>query len=181
MNMVNVIPIIFASALFILPQSLASAHSQANPNTVWWFFTYIFTFLSYGNFWYTMLYVLMIIFFSYFYAAITFKPDEVADRMKQYGNFIPGIRPGKQTEEYLEKILTHVTIFGAICLAGIAIVPMLASAAFNVGYIVTGFFGGTGLLIAVGVSLDLMQKVESHLLMHNYEGFLKKGKLRRRG
>ncbi len=181
-NMVNVIPIIFAQALFIIPQAFASMHETAASGSFLWYATYIFTFLNYGTFWYTVFYVGLIVFFSYFYAAITFKPDEVADRMKQYGNFIPGIRPGKQTEQYLENILTHVTMFGSLCLAGIAIMPMVASAAFDTSYLVTGFFGGTGLLIAVGVALDLMSKVESHLLMHNYEGFLKKGRIKgRRG
>ena len=180
-NMVNVIPIIFAQALFILPNSLA-ALEKSNAGNLLGYIGHFFSYFQFGKFWYTVLYILLIIFFSYFYAAITFKPDEVADRMKQYGNFIPGIRPGRQTEEYLERILTHVTMFGAVCLAGIAIVPMFASKAFGMSYVVTGFFGGTGLLIVVGVALDLMQKIESHLLMHNYEGFLKKGKLKgRRG
>ncbi|MDZ7814944.1 MAG: preprotein translocase subunit SecY [Planctomycetota bacterium] len=181
-NMVNVIPIIFAQALFIVPNALYTANQNTDPeaNPILYYSTWIFKYFQFGSFGYVLIYVALIIFFSYFYAAITFKPDEVADRMKQYGNFIPGIRPGHQTEEYLEKILTHVTMFGAFCLAGIAIVPMFASMAFGIDYMIAGFFGGTGLLITVGVALDLMQKIESHLLMHNYEGFLKKGKMKGR-
>ncbi|MFA4987791.1 MAG: preprotein translocase subunit SecY [Candidatus Brocadiia bacterium] len=181
-NMVNVIPIIFASAIFIVPNALSAVHAKALDGTALYYMTWVFSFFNYNTYWYNVFYVALIIFFAYFYAAITFKPDEVADRMKQYGNFIPGIRPGRQTEEYLEKILTHVTMFGAICLAGIAIVPQMGNNLFNVSYLVRGFFGGTGLLITVGVALDLMSKVESNLLMHNYEGFLKKGRLKgRRG
>ncbi len=183
-NMVNVIPIIFAQALFIIPNAIAGAKEGFDKvtNPIMYHFCGFFEFFGYGSFLYVILYVLLIIFFSYFYAAITFKPDEVADRMKQHGNFIPGIRPGKQTETYLERILTHVTMFGSFCLAGIAISPMFASGVFGVDFIVAGFFGGTGLLITVGVALDLLAKIESHLMMHNYEGFLKKGKLKgRRG
>jgi len=133
-----------------------------------------------GNFVYMALYSTLIIFFSYFYTAITFNPVEVADNMKKYGGFIPGIRPGKPTASYFDMILTRVTLPGAIFLAIIAIFPSIISKWLNIPFLIASFFGGTALLIIVGVVLDTMKQVESQLLMRHYEGFLKKGKLRSR-
>ncbi|NQT95484.1 MAG: preprotein translocase subunit SecY, partial [Candidatus Omnitrophica bacterium] len=121
-----------------------------------------------------------IIFFCYFYTAITFNPVEVSDNMKKYGGFIPGIRPGKPTAEYFEHILNRVTLPGAMFLAVIAISPNIISRWLNIPYLVASFFGGTAILITVGVMLDTMKQIESQLLMRHYEGFLKKGKIRSR-
>jgi preprotein translocase subunit SecY len=121
----------------------------------------------------------MIVFFTYFYTAIAFNPKDVADNMKKQGGFIPGIRPGKQTSEFIDNILTKITLPGSIFLAIVAILP-----AFVSGMGVSGqfaqFFGGTSLLIVVGVALDTLQQIESHLLMRHYDGFMKSGKLRGR-
>ena len=119
---------------------------------------------------------MIIVFFAYFYTAIIFNPVDLADNMRKYGGFIPGIRPGKRTSEYIDRILTRVTLPGGIFLALIAILPYFLIDRFNVPF----FFGGTGLLIVVGVGLDTLQQIESHLLMRHYDGFLKKGRLRGR-
>jgi len=149
-----------------------------------------------------LLYVLGIIFFAYFYTAIIFNPDDVAENMRKYGGFIPGIRPGKRTAEYIDTILTRITLAGAIYLALIAILPQWLTGGFRVapipfigerldailpkfiteGMNVTFFFGGTSLLIVVGVTMDTVQQVESQLIMRHYDGFMKKTRLRgRRG
>jgi preprotein translocase subunit SecY len=151
---------------------------------------------------YNLLYVAGIIFFTYFYTAIIFNPDDVAENMRKYGGFIPGIRPGKRTAEYIDTILTRITLAGAIYLALIAILPQWLTGGFKVapipfigerldamlpnfitqGMNVTFFFGGTSLLIVVGVCMDTVQQVESQLIMRHYDGFMKKTRLRgRRG
>ena len=123
---------------------------------------------------------MLIIFFTYFYTAIAFNPVEVADNMKKHGGFIPGVRPGKRTEEFIDNILTRVTLPGSIFLAFVAVFPYILMNTMDVRYDLASFFGGTSLLIIVGVALDTLQQVESHLLMRHYDGFLKKGKLRGR-
>ena len=125
---------------------------------------------------YSIIYSLIIIFFAYFYTAIVFNPMEIADNMRRNGGYIPGIRPGKNTADFVERILTRITLPGAIFFAAIAVLPWVLVGQLNVNY----FFGGTGLLICVGVALDTLQQIESHLLMRHYEGFLKKGKIRGR-
>jgi preprotein translocase subunit SecY len=125
---------------------------------------------------YISIYGLMIIFFTYFYTAIVLNPVDLADNMRKYGGFIPGIRPGKKTAEYIDRILTRITLPGAIFLAFIAILPDIMIAQFRVPF----YFGGTGLLIVVGVMLDTLSQIESHLLMRHYDGFMKKGKMRTR-
>ena len=132
--------------------------------------------LAPGTWLYFVLYAASIIFFTYFYTAIIFKPDDVADNMKKYGGFIPGIRPGAKTADYIEKILDRITLVGAIYLAAISILPETMILWTNVPF----FFGGTSLLIVVGVALDTVQQVEAHLLMRHYEGFLKKSRLKGR-
>ena len=117
--------------------------------------------------------VYLIILFTYFYTAVTTNPVDLADNMKKYGGFIPGIRPGKSTAEYIDRSLTRITLVGAFFLAGIALLPYLLQHYVNVPI----YFGGTPLLIVVGVGLDTMQQIESHLLMRHYEGFLKEGRL----
>jgi preprotein translocase subunit SecY len=121
----------------------------------------------------------MIIFFTYFYTAIAFNPRDVADTMKKQGGFIPGIRPGKPTSEYIDNILTHITLPGAIFLALIAVMPTFASY-LGVNATFAQFFGGTSLLIMVGVALDTLQQIESHLLMRNYDGLMKTGRIKGR-
>jgi preprotein translocase subunit SecY len=127
---------------------------------------------------YNILYVAFIIFFCYFYTAVTFNPVDVAENMKKYGGFVPGIRPGKKTAEYIDKILTRITLGGALYVAVICVLPSILIARFNVPF----YFGGTGLLIVVGVAMDTIQQIESHLITRHYEGFLKKGQMKgRRG
>ena len=125
---------------------------------------------------YVALYTLIIIFFTYFYTAIVFNPMDVADNMRKNGGFIPGIRPGKRTAEFIDRVLSRITLPGAIFLAFIAVLPDILIRRAGVPF----YFGGTGLLIVVGVALDTLQQIESHLLMRHYDGFLKKGRLRGR-
>ena len=136
--------------------------------------------LTKGEWVYNISYSVLIIFFSYFYAAISFNPIDVADNMKKYGGFVPGVRPGKQTAEYLDFIMTRITLPGSLFLPLIAVFPSIVSGWLKIPYLVASFFGGTGLLIIVGVMLDTMKQIESHLLMRHYEGFMKKGRIRSR-
>jgi len=129
---------------------------------------------------YQIVYFLMIVFFTYFYTAIAFNPVDVADNMKKQGGFIPGVRPGKRTAEFIDNILTRVTLPGSIFLAFIAIFPYMLVKVTNVSYNFASFFGGTSLLIIVGVALDTIQQLESHLVMRHYDGFMKGGKIRGR-
>lgn len=171
-NMAGVIPIIFASSLMMMPNTVAgffknSAAMEAMQN-----------FLRPGGVFYSISYGLVIIFFTYFYTAIIFNPIDIANNLKRSGGFIPGIRPGKKTAEFLEGVLTRITLPGSIFLAFIAVVPFLLMGTLNVSF----FFGGTSVLIVVGVALDTLQQLESHLQMRNYNGFMKRGSLRgRRG
>jgi preprotein translocase subunit SecY len=160
-NQANVIPIIFGQAIMQVIAGIAGFILGVHYGV----------FLAPGSFWYTVLYVLLIIFFCYFYTAIQFNPNEIADNLKQGGMYIPGERPGKHTAEYLGKIMNRIALAGGAFLALIAIVPQFISNSMNVGYDISGLLGGTGLLIVVGVALDLVQKIESHLLMRNYKGF----------
>jgi len=123
---------------------------------------------------YNVVYGLLIIFFAYFYTAIVFNPVDLADNMRKYGGFIPGIRPGKKTSEYIDRVLTRITLPGAIFFALIAILPYFMMQNMDVQF----YFGGTGLLIVVGVALDTLQQIESHLIMRHYDGFMKKGRIR---
>jgi len=172
-NHAGVIPIIFAQSILMFPATIAGFVPNAT-------FQNLAQYLLKQNVIYSVLYSLLIIFFCYFYTAITFNPVEVSDNMKKYGGFIPGIRPGKPTAEYFEHILNRVTLPGAMFLAIIAISPNLISRWLKIPYLVASFFGGTAILITVGVMLDTMKQIESQLLMRHYEGFLKKGKLRSR-
>ena len=171
-NQANVIPIIFGQAIMQVIAGFAGMILGSYG-----------VFMSPGSFWYTVCYVLLIIFFCYFYTAIQFNPNEMADNLKQGGMYIPGIRPGKRTAEHLSKIMNRIALAGGAFLAIIAVVPQFISQSLNVGYDISGLLGGTGLLIVVGVALDVVQKVESYLLMRNYEGFgIAGGKIRgRRG
>jgi preprotein translocase subunit SecY len=172
-NQAGVIPIIFAQSIILFPATIAGfIPSQA--------FQKFAQVLSRGEWLYNSLYALLIMFFAYFYTAITFNPIDISDNMKKYGGFVPGIRPGRQTAEYLDFIMTRITFPGAIFLAVIAVLPSIISGWLKIPYLVASFFGGTGLLIIVGVMLDTMKQIESHMLMRHYEGFMKKGKLKSR-
>jgi preprotein translocase subunit SecY len=195
-NTGGVIPVIFASSLLAFPMTLAGVFE---PGT--WARNAIDS-IGYGMPLYNLLYVAMIIFFTYFYTAIIFNPDDVAENMRKYGGFIPGIRPGKRTAEYIDTILTRITLAGALYLAVVSILPEFLITGFKVAPIpfvgewldsvlppfvtqgmgVTFYFGGTTLLIIVGVAMDTVQQVESQLIMRHYDGFMKKTRVRgRRG
>jgi preprotein translocase subunit SecY len=129
---------------------------------------------------YAITYAILIIFFTYFYTAIALNPVDVADNLKRQGGFIPGVRPGKKTSEFLDNILTRITLPGSIFLAFIAILPTILVKFAGIGWGYASFFGGTSLLIIVGVALDFLQQVESHLFMRHYDGFMKSGRIRGR-
>jgi preprotein translocase subunit SecY len=170
-SMAGVIPIIFASSIMFVPGTLLKSFFPES--TVMEDITAMFI---PGHPVHDLMYALLIIFFTYFYTAIIFNPMDIADNLKKSGGFIPGIRPGKKTAEYLDQVLSRITLPGSFFLAFIAVVPFLILGGFNV----TFYFGGTSVLIVVGVALDTLQQLEYHLQMRNYEGFLKKGRLRGR-
>lgn len=162
LNQAGVIPVIFAMSILMLPSMLGGFFPNSG------FATWLSNVFSPGHPFYMVIYTLFIVFFAYFYTAVMFSPVEVADNIKKNGGFIPGIRPGRPTAEYIDRILTRLTLAGAIFLAFIALLPNLMMA-------ITGLdisFGGTSLLIAVGVALDTMKQLESQLLMRNYQGFM---------
>jgi preprotein translocase subunit SecY len=168
-NQSGVMPIIFASSLLMFPQMLFSMLAQLNSD---WFGPLARAFGSGNSFFYNLCYVGMIYFFCYFWTAITFNPKDMADNLKNYGTFIPGYRPGKRTADYLEKVMVRITYVGAGFLALVAIIPTMISSSLGVSFMVASFYGGTGLLIAVSVAFDLVQKIDSHLVMRNYRGLL---------
>jgi preprotein translocase subunit SecY len=175
-NTAGVMPIIFAQAIMFVPQIIFQFFPDSE-----FIATLSSDWFSYSSWTYSFIYGLMIVFFTYFYTAIAFNPKDVADNMKKQGGFIPGIRPGTHTSEFVDNILTKITLPGSIFLAIVAILPtMMIKMGVTPGF--ASFFGGTSLLIIVGVALDTLQQVESHLLMRHYDGFMKSGKLRgRRG
>ncbi len=168
-NVAGVIPPIFASSIMMFPATIGSfikvdwvqkASAAMSPGTVYYYICY----------------VVLIVFFCFFYAAVTFKPEDVAENLKKNGGFIPGIRPGKRTAEFIDKVLTRLTVVGATYLSLVCVLPTLLISSFNIPF----YFGGTALLIVVGVSIDTISQIESHLHMRNYEGFMKQGKIRGR-
>jgi len=169
----GVIAIIFAQSIILFPATLASF--IPNPS-----FQNFAQALVRGHLLYTLIYALLIIFFCYFYTAIVFNPNDLSENMKKYGGFIPGVRPGSSTAEFLDYVMTRITLAGAVFIAFIAIFPDFLMAWLKVPYLVASFFGGTGVLIIVGVMLDTIKQIESHLLMHHYEGFLKAGRIKGR-
>ncbi len=170
-NTAGVIPPIFASSVLIFPATIAGFAEHPWAQTV-------ANLLTPGSSVYNLSYVAMIIFFCYFYTAVVFNPVDVADNMKKNGGFIPGIRPGQRTADYIDRVLSRITLAGAIYVAIVCVLPNLLVGAFNVPF----FFGGTALLIVVGVALDTVAQIETQLIMRNYEGFMKRGRLRgRRG
>jgi preprotein translocase subunit SecY len=168
-NISGVIPPIFASSIMMFPATIGSfiqidwvqrVSAAMSPGTVYYYICYI------G----------MIVFFCFFYTAVTFKPDDVAENLKKNGGFVPGIRPGKKTAEFIDKILTRLTVVGAIYLSTVCVLPTILISQFNIPF----FFGGTALLIVVGVGIDTISQIESHLHMRNYEGFMKQGRIKGR-
>jgi preprotein translocase subunit SecY len=177
LNTSGVIPPIFASSILMFPLTIANflpkPWLEAHP-----WVQGLLNSLGPGAFLYNLLYVAFIIFFCYFYTAVTFNPNDVAENMKKFGGYIPGIRPGQKTSEYIDKVLTRITLGGAIYVAGICVLPTILIGKFNVPF----YFGGTALLIVVGVALDTVQQIEAHMLTRHYEGLMKKGRLKgRRG
>ena len=162
----GVIAIIFAQSIILFPATLASF--IPNPG-----FQRLAQSLIRGHLLYTFIYGLLIMFFCYFYTAIVFNPQDLSENMKKYGGFIPGIRPGAPTAEFLDYVMTRITLAGAVFIVFIAIFPDFIMAWLKVPYLVASFFGGTGILIIVGVMLDTLKQIESHLLTHHYEGFIK--------
>ena len=173
-NTAGVIPPIFASSLLLLPITVANFSASAGPGWL----TDITAYLGRGQPAYLLFYSAMIIFFAFLYTSVVFNPTETADNLKKYGGFVPGIRPGKNTAEYLDFILTRLTVVGAIYLTAISILPELLISQYGVPF----YFGGTSLLIVVTVTMDTVAQVQSHLVAHQYEGLVKKSRLKgRRG
>jgi preprotein translocase subunit SecY len=172
-NTAGVMPIIFAQSIMFIPNTVLSFFPDSE------FMQSLAGYFVYTSFTYSAIYALMIVFFTYFYTAIAFNPQDVAENMKKQGGFVPGIRPGKQTAEFIDNILTKITLPGSIFLAIVAILPAFVNR-FGVSGSFAQFFGGTSLLIMVGVALDTLNQIESHLLMRHYDGFMKSGKLRGR-
>jgi len=168
-NQAGVMPIIFASSLLMFPQMIFGWLTQFSPE-FWGSLSRVFG--SGTGFFYNLMYVGMIYFFCYFWTAITFNPKDMAENLKNFGTFIPGYRPGKRTADYLEKVMVRITYVGAGFLAVVAIIPTMISGSLGVSWMIASFYGGTGLLIAVSVAFDLVQKIDSHLVMRNYKGLL---------
>jgi preprotein translocase subunit SecY len=166
-NTSGVIPPIFASSILVFPATIGTFMPQ--------FKDYV-QFLSPGGLVYDILYVALIVFFCYFYTAVTFNPVDVADNLKKHGGFIPGIRPGRFTAEYIDRVLSRITLGGAIYVSAVCVLPTILIQRFNVPF----YFGGTALLIVVGVAWDTIQQIQTHLLTRNYEGFMRRGRIKSR-
>jgi preprotein translocase subunit SecY len=161
-NSAGVLPIIFAQSLLIIPGVVLGVMGATTLSQL----------LSYGTFWYLILYALMILFFTYFWTSLYYNPVEIADNMKEHGSFVPGIRPGRRTAEYLQQVFARITLAGAVFLAAIALIPMLVTQKMGIDSFAAQMLGGTGILITVGVALDLVDKIEAQLLARQYEGFV---------
>ncbi|MEG1980758.1 MAG: SecY family transport protein, partial [Victivallaceae bacterium] len=177
-NLANVMPIIFAGALMMAPGPIF--RFIANKTDWSAFYALANAFNAQTNFWYMVVYSILILAFSFFWVANIFNPVQIADNLKREGAYIPGIPPGTATSKYLDSTMTKVTLGGAIFLLVLALFPTILTAQFGVPYLVSSFFGGTSVLIMVGVVLETMTQLESHLTMRNYDGFLKSGQLRGR-
>jgi preprotein translocase subunit SecY len=170
-NTSGVIPPIFASSLLVFPATIASFvdHPWAQAAS---------GYLVPNSFVYNLIFIGLIIFFAYFYTAVTFNTSDVAENMKKFGGFIPGIRPGQRTAEYIDRVLVRITLGGALYVAVICVLPAILISRFNVPF----YFGGTALMIVVGVALDTVAQIETHMLTRSYQGFMRRGRLRgRRG
>ena len=172
-NQAGVMPIIFASSLLLFPQMLFQYLHNANPGSAILGSLHD-SFTRGQSYLYNVLYVVLIYFFCYFWTAITFNPKEMADNLKNFGAFIPGYRPGKRTADFLERVMERITYVGAAFLALVAIIPTIVGGSLGIPSQIASFYGGTGLLIAVSVAFDLVQKIDSHLVMRNYTGLLEK-------
>jgi preprotein translocase subunit SecY len=168
-NVSGVIPPIFASSIMMFPATIGSFIQ------IDWV-QQVSAALSPGTIYYYVLFVFMVVFFCFFYTAVTFKPDDVAENLKKNGGFIPGIRPGRKTADFIDKVLTRLTVVGAIYLSAICVMPTVLISKFNVPF----YFGGTALLIVVGVAIDTISQIESHMVMRNYDGFMKAGRIKGR-
>jgi preprotein translocase subunit SecY len=166
-NTAGVIPPIFASSIIMFPATIANFLSE---DQMPWLQNVV-EYLNPGHIVYNVIYVIFIFFFCYFYTAVHFNPVDVADNMKRYGGFVPGIRPGKNTAEYIDRVLTRITFFGALYVSAVCVLPNILISQLNVPF----YFGGTALLIIVGVAMDTTNQIESHMLTRHYDGFMKKG------
>ncbi|HUS96742.1 MAG TPA: preprotein translocase subunit SecY, partial [Hyphomicrobiaceae bacterium] len=173
LNSSGVIPPIFASSLLLLPITVAQFSAGAGSNAPEWL-TIVTAALGRGQPLYLLVYVSLIVFFCFFYTAVVFNPQETADNLRKYGGFLPGRRPGAQTAQYIDYVLTRITVVGAIYLAIVCVLPELLISYAAIPF----YFGGTSLLIAVSVTMDTVSQVQSHLVAHQYEGLIKKAKLR---
>ena len=174
-NMAGVIPPIFASSILMFPLTITQFLPQDVLESYPWITT-ILNSLGPATILYNLLYVVFIIFFCYFYTAVIFNPVDVADNMKKYGGYIPGIRPGKRTSDYIDRVLTRITLGGALYVAAVCVLPSILIYKLNIPF----YFGGTALLIVVGVAMDTVSQMESHMLSRHYEGFMKKGQIKGR-
>jgi preprotein translocase subunit SecY len=162
-NAAGVIPVIFAASILAFPITMTQfIHAAWVQKAAMWF--------SYGGVWYELIYAALVIAFTFFYTAIVFNPNDVADNIKKYGGFIPGLRPGRPTAQYLERVLMRITVVGALFLAAVVVLPVAFTQATHVPSV---YFGGTSLLIVVGVALETMRQIEAHLLMRHYRGFMR--------
>ena len=176
-NTAGVIPPIFASSLLMLPTTVASLMTPANtPDWLSWL-PLITAQMQHGQPLFSVLYAILIVFFCFFYTSITFNPEDTAENLRKYGGFLPGIRPGKRTAEYLDYVLTRLTVIGAAYITAVCLLPEIVVAYFGNGL----YFGGTSVLIVVSVTMDTVAQIQSQLLAHQYEGLIKKAKLRGRG
>jgi preprotein translocase subunit SecY len=171
-NAAGVMPIIFAQALMFLPITFMGFSDNTDSG-------FAMALANYDGFWYNLIFGLLVVIFTYFYTAIAINPNQMAEDMKKNGGFIPGVKPGKRTAEYLESILSKVTLPGSIFLAFVAVMPAIIRL-FGVSSQFAQFYGGTSLLILVGVILDTLQQIESHLLMRHYDGLTKTGRIKGR-
>jgi preprotein translocase subunit SecY len=172
-NYSGVMPIIFAQAILMFPQTILSFVPVD-------FLRRIASWLAEGHIVYLTTYSIMIFFFSYFWVATVFNPIQIADDLKKHGGYVPGVRPGKPTADFLDFTMTRITFAGAIFLTFVATIPIILHSSLDIPYITASFFGGTSLLIVVGVLLDTLRQIETHLITRNYEGFLKKGRMKGR-
>ena len=173
-NAAGVMPIIFAQAIMFIPITIVGFASSEGVGGFW------SAFMDNNGFWYNFVFALMIIAFTYFYTAVTINPTQMAEDMKRNNGFIPGIKPGKRTAEYLDAIMSRITLPGSFFLAFVAVMPAIATAVLGINQEFAQFFGGTSLLILVGVVLDTLQQIESHLLMRHYDGLMKSGRIKGR-
>jgi preprotein translocase subunit SecY len=161
-------PVIFAACLMVIPALLAQAIFGGG--------SYAHSIFSRSGFVYSVIYIALVFFFTYFWTGLFFRPEEMSEQLKEFGSFVPGIRPGERTAQYLRYIMDRVCFVGAAFLALIALMPDITAGVLKIEPYVAGFLGGTGILIVVGVGLDVVQKVESHLIMRRYDGFLSGGR-----